>query len=129
MMDENVKPGDGYKRSKGFLIAMLVGKVILCIILYPFFLVFYAPVSSAYWFYKAFEQQGGCALGAIVGVPVGFVFGIFLNICFIPLILIMTLCFLVVMLIKLIKCICNGCRCASPQAGEAASETNRRNAE
>ena len=55
MMDENVKPGDGFKRSKGCLIAILVGKVILCIILYPFFLVFYSPIASAYWFYKAFE--------------------------------------------------------------------------
>ena len=113
-----MKPGDGYKRSKGCLIAILVGKVILCIILYPFFLVFYAPVSMAIGFYKVFAQQGSRAAGAIVGVPVGFVFGLLLNICFIPLILIMTLCFLLVMLIKLIKCICNGCSCVSAQARE-----------
>ena len=129
MMDENVKPGDGFKRSKGCLIAILVGKVILCIILYPFFLVFYAPVSSAYWFYKAFESIGGCACGAIVGVPVGFVFGLVLDICFIPLILILTLCFLLIMLFKLIKCICNGCRCNTPQAEREAPENNRRAAE
>ena len=54
MMDESVKPGDGYKHSKCCRLAKIVGIVILCIILYPFFLVFYVPVIMAHSFYLMF---------------------------------------------------------------------------
>ena len=48
MMDDRVKPGSKIKRSKCCEILKVIGKILLCILLYPFFLVLYMPCGMAY---------------------------------------------------------------------------------
>ena len=131
MMDENAKPGQLAEHgNKCMRVCKLVAIVILCVILYPFFLVLYCPIVSAISFGKALGSAGCGILGWLIGGIMGFVFGLMVNICFIPVVLIMTLCFLLVMFCKCMKCIlCDRCSCTNEQATQEAEERNRRAAE
>ena len=95
-------------------VCKVVAIVILCVILYPFFLVLYCPIGGAISFGKTMGSAGCGILGWLIGGIMGFVFGLMMNICFIPVVLIMTLCFLLVMFCKCMKCIlCDRCSCTN----------------
>lgn len=111
MMQPNVKPGDvGKKKNKCLIIFLLVLNIIVLIILYPFFLVLYCPIMSMYGAGVAGRNAGGC-VGAIIYGFFGFIIGCFINICFIPAFLIVTLIALCYGIYKLFICIANGCTC------------------
>ena len=112
MMDENVKPGDGRKRSVGCEICILVVKCLLCPIWWPLMMVFYCPVAMAYGTAKAFSNECGC-MGAFIGVIFGFMFGLILNVCFIPLFLIGSLCYFLVIICLAVAWCVQGCKCSA----------------
>ena len=131
MMDESVKPGDGLKKVKAnccceFL--KIVGKVLLMIIAYPFFLVLYMPCSVAYQMGKQGWKEAGLC-GAIPLGLIGFIIGFIMNICFIPAALLYTVLVLFVLLIigLIMCCTCSCCRSRGQNA--QAEEENRRRAE
>ena len=131
MMDDTVKAGSktNKERSKCCEILKLIGKILLCILLYPLFLVFYMPLGMAYSLARDVYRTGGCICAAIAAV-IGFVVGLFLNLCFIPAALIGTLLFLIYQLFCLIRCIfCYRCHCTDVEAERRAVEENRRRAE
>jgi len=129
MMDDTAKPGSKAKSSRTCQILKYIGMVLLCIILYPFFLVLYMPLAMGYGAgISVYKDLGWCA--AIIFVPIGFVFGLILDICFIPAVLIITLCFLVYQLFKCFRCIfCYRCNCDDVDAARNAEEQNRTRAE
>lgn len=99
MMDESVRPGDGSKTgTKCCRVFKAIGLVLLCIMLYPFVLVFYMPIVCAAGL-GSLGSRGGCGTMLFLGA-IGFVVGLILDICFIPLALIGTIVFLIVMLFK-----------------------------
>ena len=109
MMDENVKPGDGRKRSVGCEICIMVTKCLLCPIWWPLMLVFYCPFAMAYGCGKAFAKECGCG-GWFFGIIFGFVFGLILNVCWIPVFLIISFCyFLVIICMSIFWCM-KGCK-------------------
>ena len=91
----------------------VIGLVILGILLYPLFLVFFPPVSMGILAGTVgMKEMGLC--GCMILSPIGFLFGIVLDVCWIPLCLIVTLCTLAFQIFRLFRCICcNGCSCQS----------------
>ena len=109
MMDESVKPGDGRKRSVGCEICIMVTKCLLCPIWWPLMLVFYMPIAMAAGCGKAFAKDCDWC-GWLIGIPFGFVFGLILNICWIPVFIIGSFCFFMVMLCMCIGWCMKGCK-------------------
>ena len=93
MMDESAKPGSKATNSRCCQILKYIGLVLLAIILYPFFLVLYLPIGIGYFVWTQTSRES--CWHAVIAFPVGFIFGIFANICFIPFCLIATICLLV----------------------------------
>ena len=127
MMDENVKPGDGRKRSIACEICIMITKCVLCPIWWPLMLVFYCPLAMAYGCGKAFSKDGGFC-GWLCGAPFGFVFGLIMNICFIPIFLIGSFCYFLVVICMTIAWCIQGCKCSS-LPNQRAEEANRAKAE
>lgn len=91
----------------------MIGKILLVILLYPFFLVLYMPIGCAYTFAKMGQKELGCC-AAVIFAPVGFVIGLILNSCFIPAVLIGTVSLFFVLLFNFFRCIfCYRCRCTN----------------
>ena len=124
MMDASVKPGDGKIRGKCKYTLQVIGLVILGIVLYPFFLVLFPPIAMGILSGTVgMKEMGLC--GCMILAPLGFLFGIVLDICWIPLCLIVTLIMLAMQVFRLIRCIfCNKCSCQSERE-RRAEENNR----
>ena len=127
MMDENVKPGDGRKRSVGCEICMMVTKCLLCPIWWPLMMVLYMPLAMAYGCGKAFAKDCGCC-GWLIGIPIGFVFGLILNICFIPIFLLGSLCYCLVLIFMSIAWCMKGCT-LDTLPNQQAEQANRAKAQ
>ena len=113
MMDTTVKPGDHLKRFsrlqriknkiKNFF-AALCGFITLLIV-YPLWLVFFVPISMAFTVgLEAAHRQPMCP--KIITVPLAFMLGLILDICFIPLALCGTACFIFAVIIGIITLFC-----------------------
>ena len=89
----------------------IAGFVLLFIVLWPLILVLGCPAYIAFEVGRnAFAAFGW--LGAFLFGMLGFMIGIFLNLCWIPLFIILTLCMLVIGIFQLFRCIfCLGCSC------------------
>ena len=111
MMDESVRPGDGNRCKKCSKIAKIVGLILLCIVLYPFALVLYVPLGGMIIGVITGYKICKCVGALILGI-VGFIIGLILNVCFIPVALIGTVVFLLFMLVRGVI-LCLSCCCAS----------------
>ena len=78
----------------------MIGTVLLYIILWPFWLVLVMPCMMAYACGRAAAEGNNlsCLCFIIFGI-VGFIIGLILNICFIPLAIIVTLILVIVKII------------------------------
>ena len=119
MMDESVKPGDSKRKSKCCIVLKYIGLGLLCIILYPFVLVLYVPICGLIGGFIVGEKLCSC-IGALICCIIGFVIGVILDICFIPLALIATLMTLFFLLIKGLA-YCLTCKCCEEHT-EAENE-------
>ena len=129
MMDESVKPGDGGRNCGAIccMIMKLLLTILLIIVLYPFVLVLYMPVTIA--LVLASTSQGNCFAGCYLGIY-GFVIGLILNICFIPLALIATVLFILMLPLIAIKWLCDNCKnCCNVGRETEAERRNRERAE
>ena len=117
MMDETVKPGSlgkrrkccGGSRSEYCRICAKIGLVLLFILLYPFILVFYPSVMLAVIGYKIGKELWGM-VGGILMVPVCFILGLLLDICWVPFFLLSTLIVIVGLVIQFLTFIGTGCK-------------------
>ena len=90
MMDESAKAGERVESGLCKRILKIIGLVLLCIILWPFALVLYMPIFCAV--ISAWGMKKECGwLGAIIFAPIGFVIGLILDICFIPIAILATI--------------------------------------
>ena len=130
MMDSAIKPGDHksvtrmLKKAGTFLLAFCG-----LIIVYPFFLIFFLPFISSVKSYEIarMNEYGSIlrVLSALGGLLVGFVF----NICFIPLVLIGTVCAIVGFILKSIVFICSWLTRGTRIIDTEAARANRLRAE
>ena len=111
MMDANVKPGDrGRRCSCGFILAVIC-RLFCFILMYPFILVFFVPVTMGLTFYKMGKTARATCLCNVILFFFGFIFfGLPFNICFIPMFLVFTLCLIVVWIFKCCAFCCRLCR-------------------
>ena len=129
MMDESAKAGERGNIGPCRKILKIIGLVLLCIILWPFALVLYMPIASAVLSALIMKDKCGWC-GAIIFAPIGFVIGLILDICFIPVAILVTLGVILYWIFKCFACIfCNRCHCTSIEATRRAEEENRQTAE
>ena len=130
MMEEGVKPGQQprQKPNKCCSIFKIVLKVIVLIILWPLIIVFYAPIACAIGAFKGAKDADQGIIWEIIAGIAGFIAGLILNICVIPLMLIYTLCLIVVIICKIFQFILGGCKCttSAEELAEAEAENRRR---
>ena len=112
MMDTTVKPGDHLRRFSGLqgiknkiknFFAVLCGLITL-VILYPLWLVFFAPIMMCVIGSEATRSSPLC--GKLITILLMFMLGLILDICFIPLALCGTTCFIFAVIIGIIKHFC-----------------------
>ena len=63
-----------------------VGIVILCVLLFPLFLIFFLPVVMCVAVWKTLEEKplGEKIISVVILFPIMFIFGLILNVIFIP---------------------------------------------
>ena len=88
-----------------------IGLVLLGILLYPLWLVFFVPYKCAEGAYKCSRSIGNHCFLAVLAAIIFFLVGLVLDAIWIPLALICTVVWLLYMIIILIICIVQGCRC------------------
>ena len=139
MMESNIKPGDhltfmrrtgahtclrGIKIFMGFCLA-----AIICIILFPFWLVLFVPGVCATGAYdKAKRERYGILARSFLSI-MGFLLGLVLDICFIPLALCGVSCLILGGIATVIAQICRWMTRPSPVRNDRASQENLRRAE
>ena len=112
MMDETVKAGSRVvTNNRCVYVLKVIGYAILCILLWPFWLILACPIMCTIFGVEIGRRELGCCGATILGI-IGFFTGLVLDICFIPCAIIFTLCAIAVALFRCIKCIfCYGCYC------------------
>lgn len=129
MMDESVKPGDkGAKRNCCWEVTKVVLKVLLMIVLYPFWLVLFLPISMAIAGWKLGNSEGNIVIAVYFSIWL-FVTGIFFDICWIPFALMLTLCVVGVCCCQCCMFCAGGCGRENREQQEAAEAANRAAAE
>ena len=129
MMDENVKPGDkGAKRNCCWEVTKVILKVLLMIVLYPLWLVFFLPCSMAIGGWKLGNHEGNIVAAIFLSIIL-FVLGLFFDLCWIPLALLLTLCLVTLCCTQCCIFCAGGCGRENREQLAASEEQNRARAE
>ena len=129
MMDYSIKPGDGVYREDdgmGFVCCKpgckyafkWIGIAFLAVIAFPIYLVFALPLAIADYFSASARDDERYVMAIFLGL-LGFLLGLCLNSCFIPLAILAAIGFFFYAIFMALKWLIDGCN--HPDNGDAAT--------